>query len=674
MTLGLDEEARLAAAARLVGLPTRDALDAALAGLTDRSWRVRKAAVEAVLAHPDRDGALDGLIAALREEANAGQRNSAAEALVRLGTVAVPAVLGRVGDRDPEVRKFVVDVLGEIADRRTIPALVGALADGETNVRTAAVEALGKIGDERAVEGLLAVLEKGDLWLQHAALSALGRIGRPLPRPLLARLVDHPQLRRAVYDLIGQVRDVSAADLVLAGIADRGRSTREAAIVALWALWEAQPALGVRLAEVLGAGGDGRSPAGWREALAAATSSPAARVRLAAGALLAVAGDGRGVAPLVGAVTDERLRASALAALRAAGATSTLALEAMLGDPDEARRELAASLLGELPDPDGRGVAALRRALGDPAPAVRAAAALAVGRAGVTAAADGVAALLVDPSEEVETAAVEALGRLAALAGPATLLDRAVPLLAAPDAGLRRTGVLLLGRLGDLDPGSESASAAGPRLAFALKDADTPVRQAAAAALGRFGRREGVDPLLLALADEAPEVRIEAAGALGRLRSAAAVEALALLVHDDDPWVRAAALGALGAIGAPAAFSAVAAALQAGEPPVVLAAVDAAVAVGGDAAVPHLLPLLGSSEPEIVKATARALASLAGAPVTSALIPLLSDPDWGVRVAAAEALGRRGAEEARPALQARLALDEDDVAREAIRRALEALG
>jgi HEAT repeat protein len=107
---------------------------------------------------------------------------------------------------------------------------------------------------------------------------------------------------------------------------------------------------------------------------------------------------------------------------------------------------------------------------------------------------------------------------------------------------------------------------------------------------------------------------------------------------------------------------------------VVLAAVEAAVAVGGEAAAPHLLPLLASPEPEIVKAAARRLAGFGGAPVTAALLPLLGSPDWGVRAAAAEALGRRRAEEARGPLRARLALEDDEVAREAIRRALEALG
>jgi HEAT repeat protein len=666
MTLALDEESRLAAAARLVGRPTKDALEAALSGLGDRSWRVRKASVEAVLAHPDRDAAIDGLVAALRDEANAGKRNSAVEALVRLGAAAVPTLLGRVGDPDPEIRKVVVDVLGEIGDRRTVPALVGVLADGEGNVRTSGAEALGKIGDERAYASLLAVLEGADLWLQHAALAALGRVGRPVPRPLLARLVDHAQLRRPVYDLIGQVKDAEAADLVLAGISDRGRSTREAAVVATWALWEGHPSLRGPLTEALRARGE---TAAWRDAVASVLASTATGVRLAAGALLAVAGDDRGVAAMLAAAADERCRASARAALGAAGPSARRALEATLGIAADEQRELAATLLGDLPGLDPESAAALAAALGDAAPQVRAAAALALGRAGQAGSAESIAPLLLDPVEEVRGAAIRALGALAACAD--ALVTRAEPLLAAEDPTRRRTGARLLG---EVDGAAASADRAVGRLAFALKDHDVGVRQAAAAALGRLGRREAGDALVLALADESADVRIEAAGALGRMRSAGAVEALCLLVVDPDPWVRAATLEALGAIGAPSAFTAVVGALKAAEPPVVLAAVEAAVAVGGEAAAPHLLPLLASPEPEIVKAAARRLAGFGGAPVTAALLPLLGSPDWGVRAAAAEALGRRRAEEARAPLRARLALEEDEVAREAIRRALEALG
>lgn len=707
MSLALDEEARLAATARLLGRPNREALEAALAALGDRSWRVRKAAVDAIVAHPDRSAALEGLIAGLRAEANAGERNSAAEALVRIGGAATPALLERITDADPDVRKFVVDVLGEIAEPQSVPALVGALSDGDENVRAAAAEALGKIGDERAVAGLLAALEGGDLWLQHAVLAALGRLGRPLPRPLLTRLGGHPQLRRAVFDLIGQVRDAAAVDLVLGGIADRGRGTREAAIVALWAVIEAHPALAAPLAHALGrpegsartgaalaAGADPgpgwAAPVGWREAAASALESPAAGVRVAAGALLALAGDGRGVPPLVAAVGDERLRDSALVALRTAGPRAAAALGAMLSDPDGTRRELAAALLGELPAADNDLDRTLAAALGDPAPAVRAAAARALGRRGAAACGDAVAALLADPSEEVQAAAVEALALLAAVDGPAALAGRAAPLLSADDAGRRRAAVALLGRMGDLlterssgpagaaprwrDESADQIRAAFGQLAFALKDPDAGVRQAAATALGRLGGDDALEPLALALADEAPEVRIAAAGALGRLRSPSAVEPLTLLVGDPDPWVCAAALEALGAIGAPAGFRAITAALAAADPLVVLAAVEAAAAVGGDAAVPHLLPLLGSPEPDVVKGVVRQLARLGGPEVTGALLPLLEAADWGVRAAAAEALGTRRAPAARAALTARLAVEEDDLTRAALRRALDALG
>ncbi len=672
MTLAVDEEARLAAVSRLVGRPTRDALEAALAGLGDRSWRVRKAAVEAVLAHPERDAAVDGLVAALRDDANAGRRNSAVEALVRLGAAAVPTLLGRTGDPDPEIRKVVVDVLGEIADRRTVPAIVSALADGEENVRTAAAEALGKIGDDRAQASLVSVLEGGDLWLSHAALGALGRIGKPIPRPVLLRLADHAQLRRAVYDVIGQVRDAAAADIVLTGIGDRGKSTREAAIVAIWALWEAHPALHGPITEALRARGEAAT---WRETVASALGAAAAGIRLAAGALLAVAGDARGVAALVSAVADERVRPSAQAALAAAGDSARRTLEAMLGDADDSRRELAALLLADLPELDERSVVPLAGALGDPSPAVRAAAAFALGRSGRASVGDQVAGRLVDGDPDVQIAAIHALGALARVTGPATLLARAEPLLGADDPGRRRTGVHLLAELATLgDPEAEPVSEAVQRLAFALKDAAAEVRQAAACAIGALRRDEGVDPLLLALADEAPEVRVEAVLSLGRLRSEAAAPALCLLVLDPDPWVQAAAVQALGSIGATSAFTAVTGALVAEEPPVVLAAIEAAVILGGESAVPHVLPLLASSEPEVAKAAARQIAPLGGPPVTAALLPLLGSPDWSVRAAAAQAVGRRRAGEARGALQARLAVEDDDLARDAIREALEALG
>ncbi len=133
--------------------------------MADTDWRVRKTAVEALVAI-EGESVITGLIEALSAQDNAGARNSAIEALVQIGGPAVECPACRLDTPDPEVRKFVVDILGEIKDRRAVPALIARLEDADENIRVAAAEALGKIRDRRAVDALLVCLTRPDQgWL-----------------------------------------------------------------------------------------------------------------------------------------------------------------------------------------------------------------------------------------------------------------------------------------------------------------------------------------------------------------------------------------------------------------------------------------------------------------------------------------------------------------------------
>ena len=85
----------------------------------------------------------------------AGLRNAAVDMLVRMGSEAVPSLLTHADSTDHDVRKFIVDILGEIGDRRAIPVLLSALADADGNVRAAAAENLGKLQAVEAVPALL---------------------------------------------------------------------------------------------------------------------------------------------------------------------------------------------------------------------------------------------------------------------------------------------------------------------------------------------------------------------------------------------------------------------------------------------------------------------------------------------------------------------------------------
>ena len=137
-----------------------EALPLLIEALGDASWRVRKAALDLALLAPAADS-LSLLIAGLKDERNAGRRNSSMEALVRLGPAAVPALAPLVGDPDPDLRKFVVDALGNI-DSPAVPALLrAALEDPEENVSAAAAEYVGRRRDVAAVGVLLRRLKEG---------------------------------------------------------------------------------------------------------------------------------------------------------------------------------------------------------------------------------------------------------------------------------------------------------------------------------------------------------------------------------------------------------------------------------------------------------------------------------------------------------------------------------
>jgi len=97
-----------------------------LRALGDADWRVRKTAVEALVGLRGND-VLEGLLHSLSAHDNAGERNSAIEALIHIGSDSVDALLAAVETHDVDVRKFIVDILGEIKDPRSVPLLISRL-------------------------------------------------------------------------------------------------------------------------------------------------------------------------------------------------------------------------------------------------------------------------------------------------------------------------------------------------------------------------------------------------------------------------------------------------------------------------------------------------------------------------------------------------------------------
>jgi len=234
-----EEEVRKQAIERLILQRGGEVLNLLNEALGDSSWRVRKTASEVISKYPDRKNAISLLINCLYDSENAGRRTSAIEALIQIGSDAVEDLIQAYNTRDADVRKFVIDILGDIAEPKALDLLLKAIEDEDENVRLSAVEALGKINGEQAVKKLLELVEKSqDLTLRFSALHILGKLGVALPQELVDKLVKERLFRRAVFEVLGQVPSPQGVDYLLSGICDSAKSVRQSAIRSLAKIYE----------------------------------------------------------------------------------------------------------------------------------------------------------------------------------------------------------------------------------------------------------------------------------------------------------------------------------------------------------------------------------------------------------------------------------------------------
>lgn len=234
-----DEETRRSAlqALRDSTIPEKQAL--IFTAMGDESWRVRKEAVECyVHSTPDQDSVAQ-MLELLRDEENAGLRNSAAEAAIRLGPVSAPVLINMIDDGDTDVRKFIVDVMGAIGDPVFAPSLLRSLHDPEVNVASAAAEQLGILGDTGVAEHLMNALFLRDEVLFHfSVLGALGLLSKQMPiPPELLQLAEQEILSKAVFDCLGAISDDSSLEVLLNGLSCRKKNCRAAALKALYTIY-----------------------------------------------------------------------------------------------------------------------------------------------------------------------------------------------------------------------------------------------------------------------------------------------------------------------------------------------------------------------------------------------------------------------------------------------------
>lgn len=629
-------------------------LDLIYRALGDASWRVRKEAAEIFLALPGANTLAGEVIELLHSEDNAGLRNAAVEILVGIGQPAVSHLVDELQCRDHDVRKFVLDILGDIRDEGAIAAMITALADDDGNVRAAAAENLGKLRATEAVPALLDTLAGPDLLLRFTILESLGQIGVSVPMPRLLHLSQDRLLRKALVDCLGKVGGSTAVPFLVATLTDEMRNVREAAANALACIAKSETEESVR-----------------RE-LAAMHGNPSAKalyelldvhdptLKKSVIRLVGLTGDAAVAPRLFTFLDQEELRQEAAKAIIALGPAAATTLMPLWDGAAERERAYLAYLFGEfgyraaLPQ--------LLQALDADDDDLKRMAIHALGKLGGVGELHALLDALGSASVDVGAAAMQALCQIGDRHREAALASLA-PLLEAEDAAVRMRAVEILGRFG--------GAAIDHYLGFALKDESSQVRRAAVRACEEHLHEGQLQSLMLVLTDEDVEVRRMTAEVLGRKGFLQALRPLELALQDDDLWVRAAAVRSLGRIGGAEVLPVVRRALTDPVGLVTIAAIETLYDLSPQQALADLVGLLEHPDEEVVNVVLQLLARSGDqAWIDTSGERLLNHRHWEVRVACARLLAEVRGAKSRSLLEARLLIEGEELVRQQLQELL----
>ncbi|MDP2168176.1 MAG: HEAT repeat domain-containing protein [Thermodesulfovibrionales bacterium] len=600
------------------GIARADVIALFVKAMQDSGWRVRKTAQEMLFEEYPIDAYIDGLISLLYMEDNAGARNSAIETLTRLGKKSTPYLIEAFKTPNADVRKFIIDVLGQFRDKNALQLMLDALKDEDENVRASAVEHLGVIGEPSVVDALIAILDEGDLWTAYPAADALGRIGDGRALPALIRALLRKPLREPALKAIGKLGDEECLKEVAPFINDKSRVVQEEAIKAVERLYHKGVKEEVVAGHLRSFFGDGAI-----HLLLEHAWSTKPEVRVSAILLLGLLKDERALDPLLDLSSEAEFADDVKRALVFIGRGKPESLIPLFEKENPQLRRFTCSVAAEVAAPLYYDI--FLKMLEDADGHVRAIAATGFANIGDLRAVEPVKGLLLDMYPDVQEAAIGALGRLK----DGLDINELIESLKIKNPVLRKNIALLLGVL--------SFAGAVPELGFALKDDSVDVRRAVVSALSSIKTGDSIKYLTLALTDEDQGIRVSAALSLGAIGSDGALEPLCLLLSDPDGMVRVAAAKALGMLGSRSAAPALIKALSDKNGFVVTTAVDSIGKLGGAEAKAALIGMLTSADKEIRRTAIKALSGFEG--VEGAIVPFIEDDDWATRVAAVEALG-----------------------------------
>lgn len=644
-----DVEVRREAIESLRGKPGGTSIDFLLSAMEDRSWRVRHTATDILIDEYPVQEYITGLIELLYRDENAGARNSAIEALVRLNKKVTPHLIKAFNTPNRDVRKFIIDVLGEYKDHRSLPLMLDALKDDDENVRATAIEHIGKVGESSVVNALIEIIEGDDVWTAYPATDALGRIGDRKALPSLIKALGKKTLRAPAIKSISCIAEPETIKHIIPYLRDSSKTVKEEVVRALARFYHNNVDEHLITGELRNELGDEAL-----DILLQHAWSHKHDVRVSAILMLGLMQDEKVYSPLLDISQEENYAEDVKKAFVYIGKDKPESLLPLLETDSLYQKRFICEIAGRIASPVYTPI--FREYLSHEDGHIRSIAAFALSKIGNPDAIKFIEPLLSDQFSDVQEAAVEALS---AFVKHLSATDY-ISLLQNENPSLRKNAALILGKI--------RAYEAVPALGFALKDGNVEVRKACIEAFSFLKTSDSIKFLILALTDENASIRVSAALSLGLIGGEGVSEALSNLLSDSDDAVRVAVSKAFGMLADVHGVKLLLKLLSDKNGFVVTTTIESLSNIGGEEARSAVLHMLSHSDKEVVRTAIQALDKFDN--IENFLLPFLSHDDWSTRLAAVEVLGRKFTPHVRQEFEKLVDTEEDPIVLKAVRESL----
>ncbi len=471
--------------------------------------------------------------------------------LVKIGQPALDALINNaLNNNSLAIRQSAAKALGEIGDSRAVEPLIESLKDINLGVQNVAIEALTKIGSP-AVEALITALNVGDWFIQEKIAIILGMIKDFRAIEYLVDLLNDSKVKKVAFESLIKINDSKAIPSLVAKLRDDNFKERKSVAEILDKLgWKPDKEedkiicliLQGKINEIT------KSGASAVELLISILNVSDSGMKITIAEALGAIKDNRAVKPLIELLKDpiSSVKNAAFEALielgyRPASVADQISfffaakkwdelvkigkpaveiLIAALYDAEIATQVSAAQALGEIKDYEA--IKPLIELLDDNNVSVQAVSSLVnIGKLAV----EPLIAALKNENSFIREKAAEALGEI----GDTSAVEHLIIALQDKDSIVRLAAVRAVAKLQDF-------KIVEPLIAVASEDKDANVRKFAIEALGNAKEAKS---LIEILKDKNSSIRMTTVNALAKLNDYKIVEPLiAVALEDEDPNVQ----------------------------------------------------------------------------------------------------------------------------------------